>query len=59
MAEMTLGDAIERLRIPRHPCCCIGGPLCCYERRVEALRLQRAAHIVAKLINDYRAATDA
>lgn len=49
---MTLGQAITWLQPDPIGCACIGGPQCCRYTRDHALNLQRAAHIVAKLLAD-------
>lgn len=56
VAGMTLGDAVEWLRAEPIGCACHGGPACCIYRGQQVVRLQRAAHVVARLLAD-RAAT--
>jgi hypothetical protein len=50
--ELTLGEAVGRLRGAGHWCACVGPPYCCIDMHKQASRLQRAAHIVAKLLAD-------
>jgi hypothetical protein len=52
-ASMMLGEAAVWLDYP-FACACIGGPLCCRYRTVQALNLRRAAHIVVKLVDGLR-----
>lgn len=54
---MTLGEAHEMLTAPPIGCACVGGPPgfgACFCRLGfgQAERLKRAAHIVAKLVDD-------
>lgn len=49
--EMTLADGMRRLG-PQvvTGCACCGPPFCCIDTYRQALRLHRAAHIVAQLL---------
>lgn len=53
--SMTLGDAVERMRVDREygpiACACSGGPLCCIYAGPQAHNLQRTAHILVKMID--------
>lgn len=51
--SMTLGDAM-RLYEPDSwfDCACVGGAYCCFRQIIQRNRLHRAAHIVAKLMDD-------
>lgn len=55
VSGMTLGEAVGYLRHARSEpiaCACIGGEWCCVRSYAQAEALQRAAHIVAKLLAD-------
>lgn len=53
---VTLGEAMAWLsQAPGFGCACIGGPRCCFRYTEQARRLQRAAHIVVKLLDTARA----
>jgi len=51
-AGMTLGEALALLNAEPWACACIGAPFCCRYSFIQAQALQRAAHIVAKLLAD-------
>lgn len=53
-AKMTLGEALDLLNTPPWACACIGPPLCCRYSFIQAQALQRAAHIVVKLISEVK-----
>lgn len=48
--DMTLGQAMVLLEVEPFACACSGGTWCCRYRFGHAFALQRAAHIVAKLL---------
>jgi hypothetical protein len=52
--DMTLGGAVELLRVPPWACACIGPPYCCRFSFDQARALQRAAHIAARQLADLR-----
>lgn len=52
VSVMTLGEGIAWLTQEPWGCACVGGSWCCYRQTEQAQRLQRAAHIVARLIAD-------
>lgn len=51
-AAMPLVEATRLLRAEPWACACIGDPYCCRHAFDHAARLQRAAHIVARLVAD-------
>lgn len=52
VAGMTLGEATEQRQGPGWACACRGSPFCCRYSWMQAAALNRAAHIVAKLLAD-------
>lgn len=58
LAAMTLAGATDLLGAPPWGCACIGDPYCCRHAFTQARRLQRAAHIVARLLADAAARSD-
>lgn len=51
--SMTLGEATGWLRSEPIACACIGGEWCCVRQYERAQALQRAAHIVVKLLDAF------
>ena len=51
-AHMTLGEATELRAAAPWACACVGPPHCCRYAIDQAAALNRAAHIVARLLTD-------